>query len=520
MPIRMVPDENNRQNKQNKFPRNNQNAGGGGGGIIRILAMALPFLIKKPKLLLLVAVVGGLWYFMGDGCSLLPTADTSSVDNSGLTRGADLSPEEYDKAEIYEPLAEKSTNTLPERVTLEQYCPPRKNQGYQGSCVGWASSYAARTILEARQTGAAPSEVAFSPSSLYNQIALKDCQGAYINKAMDVMQSQGVLPWRDFPYDENTCSNKPRDPKMQNYVTRGYNRLTTNNDPRADVNLSAIKQNLAQGAPVVIGMMVGGSFMQAMQGQEIWQPTQNDQQMRGFGGHAMCVIGYDDYKAGGAFQIMNSWGTEWGVDGIAWVPYDAFQYFTKEAYGLYPMGRARTPDDISEFEMKFGLVANDGGDYIPIKQISGNYFETTGSVAKGTKFKLEVTNSLECYTYIYGAETNGTSYVLFPYTAKHSPFCGITGTRVFPRDHSMMADQEGDKDYFAILVTKSPIEYNAVNEAINIEMGNDFKTKINTALKQYTKQNVQYQGNGQNIGFSTDTGGEEAVVMIIGVNKQ
>lgn len=516
----MVPDENKGQNEQQNIPRNNQNTGAGGGGIFRILAMALPFLLKKPKLLLVILVIGALWYFMGDGCSMMPVADnTQQVDNSGLVKGADLSPEEYDKAEIFEPLAEKSTNTLPERVSLEKFCPPRKNQGYQGSCVGWASSYAARTILEARKTGANPSQVAFSPSSLYNQIALKDCQGAYINKAMDVMKTNGVLPWRDFPYDENTCSNKPRDPKMRNYVTRGYNRLTTSNDPRGEVNIMAMKQNLAQGAPVVIGMMVGGSFMQAMQGQEIWRPTRNDQQMRGFGGHAMCVIGYDDYKAGGAFQIMNSWGTEWGQNGIAWVPYNVFSYFTKEAYGLYPMGTAHTPDDLSEFEMAFGLVANDGGKYIPIKQVSGNYFETTGTIPKGTKFKIEVANSLECYTYIYGAETDGRSYVLFPYTAKHSPYCGITGTRIFPRDHSMMADAEGNKDYFAILVTKEPIEYENVNKAINRESGSDYKTKINNALSQFVKKNVNFKGNGQNIGFSTDTGGEEAVLMIIGVNK-
>ncbi|MEN8696405.1 MAG: hypothetical protein ABF321_05150 [Bacteroidia bacterium] len=90
--------------------------------------------------------------------------------HSSLTRGADLSPEEYDRAEIFEPLAQKSTNTLPERVILGKYCPPRKNQGYQGCCVRRASSYAARTILEARKTGANPSQLAFSPSSLCNQI--------------------------------------------------------------------------------------------------------------------------------------------------------------------------------------------------------------------------------------------------------------------------------------------------------------------------------------------------------------
>ena len=43
--------------------------------------------------------------------------------------------------------------------------------------------------------------------------------------------------------------------------------------------------------------------------------------MMGFGGHAMCVIGYDDRKDGGAFEIMNSWGTDWGQNGYFMMPY-------------------------------------------------------------------------------------------------------------------------------------------------------------------------------------------------------
>ena len=38
----------------------------------------------------------------------------------------------------------------------------------------------------------------------------------------------------------------------------------------------------------------------------------------------MCVIGYDDYFEGGAFQVMNSWGKEWGEDGLFWMRYNDF----------------------------------------------------------------------------------------------------------------------------------------------------------------------------------------------------
>jgi len=41
------------------------------------------------------------------------------------------------------------------------------------------------------------------------------------------------------------------------------------------------------------------------------------------GGHALCLMGYDDSKK--AFLIQNSWGTAWGMKGFGWLPYSYFQ---------------------------------------------------------------------------------------------------------------------------------------------------------------------------------------------------
>lgn len=40
------------------------------------------------------------------------------------------------------------------------------------------------------------------------------------------------------------------------------------------------------------------------------------------GGHAIAVVGYDDAKFGGAFQLVNSWGPSWGARGFCWVSYE------------------------------------------------------------------------------------------------------------------------------------------------------------------------------------------------------
>jgi hypothetical protein len=48
----------------------------------------------------------------------------------------------------------------------------------------------------------------------------------------------------------------------------------------------------------------------------------------------MCVVGYDDARYGGAFEVQNSWGTKWGNAGYIWIPYTVFTDFVFEAYGI------------------------------------------------------------------------------------------------------------------------------------------------------------------------------------------
>ncbi|MBK7947012.1 MAG: hypothetical protein IPJ85_17640 [Flavobacteriales bacterium] len=86
------------------------------------------------------------------------------------------------------------------------------------------------------------------------------------------------------------------------------------------------------------------------------------------------------------------------------------------------------------------------GAHIALEHRGGRVFRTASPIPKGTRFKIEVTNNLECYTYIFGEETNRSTYVLFQYTPKHSPYCGTTGMRQFPRDHSLTADDTGNMD--------------------------------------------------------------------------
>jgi C1A family cysteine protease len=528
MPIRIKKDRNTKSN--NNRPNRPTNNTGGAGGLIAFAPLLFSLFKKKPKLVLIIAAIGALLYFsgaldgfLGEGGDSNPVVVAPEYNNSAFSTGSEYDEEKYVNTEIFASLADNKKNPMPNSISLLEFAPNRLNQGSQGSCVGWASSYAARTILEARATGKKPNSVAMSPSFLYNQIALKGCQGTYISEAMKSLQGTGDLLFSQFKYNERSCDKKPTQSEKTSastYKIKGYNRLTYNGDKhRTDV--LAIKQNLAQGAPVVIGMMVGGSFMQGMQGREVWKPTKSDYNQRGFGGHAMCVIGYDDYKAGGAFQIMNSWGPGWGKKGVAWVSYEDFDHFTKEAYGLYPMGNAKDAQfDPNKLNMRFGLVNNATKRNIPFQFVNGITFKTKQPISVGTEFKIESTNSIECYTYVFGQETDGSSYTLFPYTAKHSPYCGITGTRLFPNDHSLVADDKGNKDFMAIIVSKQPLDYEQLNRMINKSAGSTYQEKVTRVIQRELIPNVQFNSAGETINASCNTQGKNIMAVVLEIDKR
>ncbi len=530
MPIRIRKDKgssNSPRRVQRSSSRRNSRGGGllggsGGGIASALIPMLISLFRKKPKLAIILLVVGGIVFYMMSGNSGGgQTSALSNIVQSFAGTGLEMNEKVYDEAEVFEPLADNVKNPMPEQVSLLEYCPKRRSQGSQGSCVGWSSAYAARTILQSRATGEDPNRVAFSPSFLYNQIALEGCQGTYLQNAMEVMKNGGSLPYSKFAYTEESCSKKPNNRELQDasvYRTKGFNRLSKGGN-NYNTDLLAIKQNLAQGAPVVIGMMVGGSFMTKMTGREVWNPSNSDYDMKGFGGHAMCVIGYDDYKTkqGGAFQVMNSWGEEWGKKGVFWIRYSDFKHFNREAYGLYPMGNADAVNSI-KLDAKIGLVYNETGKYLPFEYNGDIKFSSTELLKVNKDFKVEITNSIECYSYIFGEETDGSSYVLFPYTAKHSPYCGITGTRLFPKDHSLYADATGRKDHFAIVVSKQKLDYNLLNKEINNAKGSSYQDKVYNVLNEELIDNVSFSG-GETIRFSATSTSQNMVAVVLEVAK-
>ena len=102
------------------------------------------------------------------------------------------------------PLASRAYEGLPKLYSLKQYAPLPGDQIDYGTCVAWASAYAARTISESvaldRKDQTNTTQNAFSPVYVYRSIRPDDpeCrEGAQIFWALDLMKDSGAVKMID-----------------------------------------------------------------------------------------------------------------------------------------------------------------------------------------------------------------------------------------------------------------------------------------------------------------------------------
>ena len=234
-----------------------------------------------------------------------------------------LSDEEYDALDERDPLMRGS---LPPFVDLSSFFPVPGHQGSQGSCVGWAVGYALKTYQEAFETQTVRPDpyYHFSPAFVFNSIKQgDDCfAGSRITDALDFIAATGAVSMDDFPYLDDECPAPSEDilARGADYKIESYRRLERG-------NIFAIREALANEKPVVAGMYVYPSF-QTWEGDGIYAHDPENEFREDY--HAVTIVGFDHEK--GALKLINSWGTDWGDNGYAWVDYRAAQKLIREAY--------------------------------------------------------------------------------------------------------------------------------------------------------------------------------------------
>ena len=228
---------------------------------------------------------------------------------------------------------------IPRAVDLSASFPQPGDQGRQGSCVGWATGYAMKSYFEKIDQGwdlSRQSQV-FSPAYVFNPIALANCNGTYISQALDRIQTQGAATWSSMPYTDAECSTLPNataEQEAANFRIRSWGTLRTVTD---------VKAQLANRRPVVVGINVFPSLSRLSGSNSVY----TDYSGASEGGHAVTIVGYDDDRFGGAFKIINSWGTRFGDGGFFWLPYSALanSNVVFELYSVEDISQDYQPED-------------------------------------------------------------------------------------------------------------------------------------------------------------------------------
>ena len=213
--------------------------------------------------------------------------------------------------------------SLPSAVYLTEYFPVPGNQGTQNSCTAWAVAYALKSGQENMKRGWSRNSSAhqFSPSFVYNLVNNGKNEGAFLSDVFDIVSEYGVCSLNYFPYDQNDYKTKPT--ANQIGAARLYQSAYWINIK----GIPVIKNHIAGGDGVVIGIEVYPDFYDISASNQIYDKISGTAE----GGHAICLIGYDDSK--GAFKFINSWGSDWGLDGYGWISYDLVNDIRVNHYG-------------------------------------------------------------------------------------------------------------------------------------------------------------------------------------------
>ena len=234
---------------------------------------------------------------------------------------------------------------LPQAVDLSRYMPAVGDQLNQGSCVGWATAYAARAYYayQVEHRDIADTANIPSPAWLFNIIHIgSDCnQGAYVPDAMDVLL-KGARSLKDYPYDDTKCPVPlpPARARATDFTIESYELVWDQRYP----DLDKVKGALAKGHPVVITAALDADFFNLNPQQSIWRSNPDKANE---GGHAFTLVGYDDGTQ--TFKFINSWNTGWGDGGYGRMTYDTFEARVWEGHIMHMAGDPEIPLEETDF---------------------------------------------------------------------------------------------------------------------------------------------------------------------------
>ena len=466
-------------------------------------------------------------------------------------------------------LSFQSFRGMPEQASLEAYCPTPGNQGNHGTCVAFANGYGIATILYAKAHDITDKSIidkyVFSPSFLYELIkdpSDGDCQmGSDPVKALLTLIDTGNALNRTVPYYCGASISDQARNEAANYKISDASILFAPGEyaKTAGEMIDLTKKALLEGSPISGGFHLPESFFSIKSA--IWtsDPTEANKDWK-HNGHAMAVVGFDDNVAGGAFRILNSWGTAWADHGYVWMNYNDYTKYCILALQVF--GNPYTPDPVENVKpqpkpepkpvpqpeptpvpqpvpqpkpqpepkpqpVPANVMSLSGsvefklntGEDMPVNKISSRNlmveedvaakedlvaYTMMNSYSSGDKFRFYMTVDNEAYIYAFATDLTGKINRILPFDDLTSTHVGSNSIVAFPSDTKIIKlDENKGTDYLLILYSKEPLNMNQMLADMNNAKGG-LSSKISAALgdKLIAKDKIKYSPS--NVGFQVN----------------
>jgi len=427
-----------------------------------------------------------------------------------------MTPEQYQRIPLVSKV--RSFTSLPASASLKEYCPIPGNQRQYGTCTGWASAYAARTISWAVKNNLKDvidiTNQAFSPTFVYTQIKNANdyncSMGSSIDASVEVLKNEGAVFLTDLPYqcDANIA---PFFQQAKAYAIKDYQRLTSNMGITSQTDFNNIKRALVDKKPVLASIKCYSSL-----DGKVWNGMLDN--LRGY--HAVCLIGYDDNFDNedgtvGAVELMNSWGKTWGNGGFIHIKYQDLPKILNYALSLYddalpvpppeppkPEPVPPTPiDTLKRMEGSFSLILKDGNamqverdeaGFRGLKRVSDEKmtYNISNSYPAGTMFRIDFTSSQPAYVYVIATDSHRSPLTqLFPDLDGN-----ISALLDFTSEVAVSIPDPGDKDpyigldstpgedYMCVIYSKEPLDINAIQTSFQNNPDKSFVKVVKETL--------------------------------------
>ena len=245
----------------------------------------------------------------------------------------------------------------------------------------------------------------------------------------------------------------------------------------------------------------------------------------------MCIVGYDDNKLDGSFEVMNSWGTTWGNRGFVWITYAQMQQYGN--YAVEMMDRETA--DQSEIKGNMDFVLLDGTSMSVVRskintrsitvedddKADYSSYRLAENYPGGTAFKIKFTTNAPAFVYIFSVDDKNVVSKLFPYANDISPAINSANATVYlpsENKHARLSKEPGTEN-ICVLYSKSPIDFDRLMNSINQAPSKMYET-IMAAYKDQLLPMKFVDFDNTKINFNAKAAEQQMVCFFINMNHK